>query len=366
MQVTTGWYKRMGERIWTPWFIKFIHSSGYFNIYTKFPHERALSVSHRDPGVNYGKTAGPDSQLLDASSIEDKFLEMPPLSNLKWYDFCFREVLPGRVVNTLDDLRSVLLSVQKQGTVRLVSILGAKDEIIKNMLCHFERLNIQNYIILGSHTDFLLGLARRGHPVIDADELLNNIRLQKSIRYRDSSAKLMKDVLLKAYIIKKCLEDGYNSWIVDANTLFVSSEMLHEFINPLDENFYMGRSSGFFFVRSSSSALTHLTDSLLNKVAATVDQVALAGETGSFVSILAKLLEQNRVRVNRVDETSFALKIGTGRVDQSSLDAGTRMVYWSAQMSFESIQKQLEELSLWVLDGDSSCKAVVCHKSQHR
>ncbi len=52
-QVTTGWYKKMGERIWTPWFIKFIHSRGYFNIYTNFLRERALSVSHRDAGVNY-------------------------------------------------------------------------------------------------------------------------------------------------------------------------------------------------------------------------------------------------------------------------------------------------------------------------
>jgi hypothetical protein len=27
------------------------------------------------------------------------------------------------------------------------------------------------------------------------------------------------------------------------------------------------------------------------------------------------------------------------------------------------IQKRLQELSLWVVDGDSSCSAVVCHQS---
>ncbi|THG10957.1 hypothetical protein TEA_000007 [Camellia sinensis var. sinensis] len=38
-------------------------------------------ISHRDAGVNYGKTAGPDSYLLD----EDfNLLEMHPLSKLKW------------------------------------------------------------------------------------------------------------------------------------------------------------------------------------------------------------------------------------------------------------------------------------------
>lgn len=76
--MTTGWYRKLGERIWTPWFIKFVHAHGYFNIYTNFLHERALSVSHRDAGVNYGKTAGPDSYLLDENSLDFNFLEMPP------------------------------------------------------------------------------------------------------------------------------------------------------------------------------------------------------------------------------------------------------------------------------------------------
>ncbi|XP_022731875.1 uncharacterized protein LOC111286256 isoform X2 [Durio zibethinus] len=122
--VTTGWYKKMGERIWTPWFIKFIHSRGYFNIYTKFLDEKSLSVSHRDVGVNYGKTAGPDSQLLGVNSLDNNFLEMKSLSTMKWYDFCFREVVPGRVVRNLNDLGSILPSVQTKQTVLLVSLFG--------------------------------------------------------------------------------------------------------------------------------------------------------------------------------------------------------------------------------------------------
>ena len=98
----------MGDRIWTPWFIKFIHARGYFNLYSHFSHETALSVSHRDAGVNYGKTAGPDSILIQESSPESNFLKLEPLSNLKWYDFCFREVLPDRVVNSVNELESVL------------------------------------------------------------------------------------------------------------------------------------------------------------------------------------------------------------------------------------------------------------------
>ena len=98
LQKTTGWYRKMGERIWTPWFIKFIHSRGYFNIYTNFLKERALSISHRDAGVNYGRSVGPDSTLLDGNNLDFNVWQLQPLKKLKWYDFCFAEILPGRFV----------------------------------------------------------------------------------------------------------------------------------------------------------------------------------------------------------------------------------------------------------------------------
>ncbi|XP_021641657.2 uncharacterized protein LOC110636309 isoform X2 [Hevea brasiliensis] len=359
--VTTGWYRRMGERIWTPWFIKFIHYSGYFNIYTNFGQERALSVSHRDAGVNYGKTAGPDSQLVDERSFDYNFLEMEPLSNLKWYDFCFREVLPGRVVRSVGDLESVLWSLQKQQTVLLVNIFGTSETITRNLLCHFESLNIQNYVIMGPHSDFLYDLARRGHPVIDSSQLLDDMRAQKVIRFQDSSTKLV-DVLVKAYVTKKCLEYKYDSWIVDTNILFVNNDLFHEFIKTCNYDFCAGKSLEIFFVRSSSSAQKIWTDGFLNKVAAAVGQASLPGESRNFVQFVEKLLQQTGARINRVDETSFGMKISANSVNQYSLEAA-KMVYWSMDMGLNLVQKPLEGLGMWALDGDSSCKAVVCHQS---
>ncbi|KAL3580198.1 hypothetical protein D5086_018033 [Populus alba] len=356
--VTNGWYKRIGERIWTPWFIKFIHSRGYFNIYTNFQHERALSVSHRDAGVNYGKTAGPDSQLLDGSSLDFNLLEMQPLSNLKWYDYCFREVLPGRVGRTLDEVGSILQTVQEDQSVLLVNIFGASDTITRNMLCHFERLNIRNYVLIGPGSDFLFDLARRGHPVIDADQFFNFHRAQKVMGFQHSSAGLMKNILVNAYVIKKCLENGYDSLIVDANMLFLSK--VQEFIDPTND-FYAGKSLGFFFVRSSSSA-QEIWAGLLKKVAATIGNVLFQGESTDFV-YLVKLLEQNGVRIHRVDEASVGIQIHAYTSNQSSVEAGKKMVYWFAGTGVDLIQKRLQELSLWVVDGDSSCSAVVCHQS---
>lgn len=363
--VTTGWYKKMGERIWTPWFIKFIHSRGYFNIYTNFLRERALSVSHRDAGVNYGKTAGPDSQLLDESSLDFNFLEMQPLSNLKWYDFCFREVIPGRVVRSIDELGSVLRTVQKQETIIFISLFGVSEVVTRNLICHFERLNIRNYIFIGPESEFLLDLSRRGHPVVNADKFLHSVRTYRSMTSQDSSAELIKEILVKAYVIKKCLEYRYNSWMVDGNMLSVSSELFLESIDPTYD-FYVGKSFELIYVRSSSSAAKIWVDDLMSKVAAMVDsftrKVSFSRDGNSFVYIAAKLLEQKGARMKRVDEIGFGLKINNN-VNQSSLGNGKKMVFWSAEIGMDLIQKRLQELGMWFVDSDTSCMAVVCHKS---
>ncbi|XP_022756134.1 uncharacterized protein LOC111303896 isoform X2 [Durio zibethinus] len=331
--VTTGWYKKMGERIWTPW----------------------------DVGVNYGKTAGPDSQLLDVNSLYSNFLEMKSLSSMKWYDFCFREVVPGRVVRNLNDLGSILPSVQTKGTVLLVSLFGVSEAVTRNLLCHFERLNLWNYILIGSGTGFLFDLARRGHPVIDADRFLSNIRLYKSVGMEEKNARFMKDILLKAFLVKKSLEFSYNTWVLDGNIVLVNNDLFLESIDSID-NFYAGESMDLFFVKNSPSALKIWADGFLYDVAAMVDKLSLPRESRNFVSVMAKLLEQKGVRVKRLDERSFGMKIGNQNLNQN-LETNKKVVYWSRELDMDSIQKRLQEFSLWVIDNDSSCAAVVCHQS---
>lgn len=324
--ISTGWYKKMGERIWSPWFIKFIHSRGYFNIYTKFPDEKSLSVSHRDAGVNYGKTAGPDSQLLDENSLDFDFPEMKSLSTMKKYDFCFREVVSGRIVWSLNDLGSILPSVQKKEAVLLVSLFGVSETVTRNLLCHFERLNIWNYIFIGPATDFLFHLAQGGHPVIDADGFLEDIKSFKSLRIQESNARLIKEILLKAYVVKK------------------------------------GESLDLFYVKNSPSAHKIWTHDFLHDVAAMGDKIALPSDTVNFASVMAKLVGQKGIRFKRIDEKSFGMKIGNQNLNQA-LETNKKVVYWFRELDMNSIQKHLQEMSLWVIDNDSSCRAVVCHNS---
>ncbi|PIN17469.1 hypothetical protein CDL12_09870 [Handroanthus impetiginosus] len=347
--VTTGWYKRIGEKIWTPWFIKFIHSHGYFNIYTNFGHEQALSVSHRDAGVNYGKTIGPDSYLLEENSFNFNLLELYPLNSLKWYDFCFREVLTNRIVKSSNDLRSILQSVQKNNSVVLVSLYRMSETVIRNMLCHFERLNIQNYLLMGPTSHFLLDLARRGHPVIDASEF------SESVNFQDSTVELMKEILVKAYVTKKCLELGYNTWLVDGNMLPSSTDSFFDSFGHAND-FYIGKTGRLFFVRSSTSAIKIWSDNFMYNIASLVE--TLRKEAVSHDSILfyaiERFLEKQKIKYSNIDDI---------HANGTLFEMKNKFIFWSSDTEMDIIQRQLVHLDLWVVDGDSSCTGVVCHPS---
>ncbi|KAK4441403.1 hypothetical protein Salat_0475200 [Sesamum alatum] len=362
--VTNGWYKKMGEKIWTPWFIKFIQSHGYFNIYTNFLHERALSISHRDAGVNYGKTAGPDSYLLDENSIDSNFLELYPLSSLKWYDFCFREVLANKIVRSSNDLGSVLQSVQQNNTVVLVSLYRVSETIVRNMLCQFERLNIRNYILVGPTSHFLLDLARRGHPVIDASQFSDFSQLAKSINVQDSTVELIKEILVKVYATRKSLELGYSTWLLEGNMLPVSRDSCFDSFGQSND-FYIGKTTGLFFVRSSSSTLKIWADHFLYDVASLVDTLRKqsGSNDGMIISAVEKLLEKQKVAFKNIDDMQLGLDVSTIRANLTSSQMKNKFIFWSSGTELDIIQRQLVLLDFWVVDSDSSCTAVVCHRS---
>ncbi|CAI9781322.1 unnamed protein product [Fraxinus pennsylvanica] len=362
--VTNGWYKKMGERIWTPWFIKFIHSHGYFNFYTNFLQERALSVSHRDAGVNYGKTAGPDSYLMDANSNDFNSLKLHPLSDLKWYDFCFREVYTNRIVRTPDELRSVLLSVQKNDTVIVISLYRVSETIIRNFLCHIERLNIRNYIFIGPTSHFLLDIARRGHPVIDADLFYDISELAKSFKFQKSMAELIKEILVEAFVTKRCLELGYSTWLLDANMIPLASDL---FVNSFDQtnDFVIGKSYRLLFVRSSSPVLKIWVEDFIHEAATLVNtwRKDPVPRDSSFFYAVEKLLRQKSIKYKSMDETQLGFDINIAEANQTSPGSVKKFAFWSSETELDIIQRQLVQLRLWVVDDESSCTAVVCHPS---
>ncbi|KAL0736042.1 hypothetical protein Bca4012_012252 [Brassica carinata] len=355
--VTNGWYKRIGERIWTPWFIKFIHSRGYFNIYTNFANERALSVSHRDAGVNYGKSVGPDSQLLNKSSIGSDFLKIrQPLSNLKWYDYCFSEVVPGRVVKNLNELGTILPSVQRERNVILVSLFAADKMFIRNLLCHFEKLGTRNHIFIGPSSELFYDLSRRGHPVIDADMFLD-----KLVKSKTSYSNSAKEVVGNAYVVMKCLELGYSTWFFSSNALLVDKGPLLDRISS-EHDFYIGESSGVLIVKSSSVTQKLWSNELLHSIVSSATKNPSPKQGLDFIHLVKELVERNGKMTKTVETMSIAENTNANSVNQS-LGDGKPVACWSPEVDSSIIQTKLAELNLWLIDDDLSCKAVICHSS---
>lgn len=342
----------MGDKIWTPWFIKFIHARGYFNIYTNFLHESALSVSHRDAGVNYGRTAGPDSNLIQEGFLENQNLKLEPLRNLKWYDFCFREVVPDRIVKSVHELEPVLKSTQKTNALVLVSIYQTSKMFTQNLLCHFERLDVHNYILMGPESDFLLDLSRRGHPVINLDGFFNSLKEYKSI-------KSDKEIIAKAYVIKKALEMKYDTWVLDLDMLPVKADFFLESVKfDSTVDFYVGKSLGLLFAKSSGSRVW--TDSFVKEMA------QIAGpkvRKNGFGFLAEELFETKGVKLQRVYEAQFSVEIDAGNDNGILLKNDTKFAFWSSATGVSLVQSRLESLGLWIIDTESHCKAVICHSS---
>ncbi|XP_062196837.1 uncharacterized protein LOC133899781 [Phragmites australis] len=358
---TTGWYKKMGERIWTPWFIKFIHSRGYFNIYTNFLKERALSVSHRDAGVNYGKSVGPDSTLLDGKNLDFNIWEMQPLKKLKWYDFCFHEVLPGRVVRKLSELGSVLKSVQLKGTVVLISLYSIDQRFARNLICHLDKAGMQNYIFLGDNSEFLDDLAHRGYPVIDAIEFFHSIKMSSFICSDD----IIKETLVTSYVIKSCLDLGYNLWVLNGNMISLGSKL----IKPSDQSFeyFTAEYVGLMFIRSSLSSKKAWNELIMLRVKAmcTSGDFSASFKQKNSVRILTELLGNSAgVRLGKLNEGMRVIELGPNTSNRSTSEGQSNVIFWSRSMSSDSVQRQLENMDLWLIDSDSSCSAVVCHQKQ--
>lgn len=360
---TTGWYKKMGERIWTPWFVKFVHSRGYFNIYTNFLKERALSISHRDAGVNYGRSVGPDSTLLDGNNVDFNIWQLQPLKELKWYDFCFAEILPGRAVRKLSELGYVLKSVQQENNVVLISLYSVEQRIVRNLICHLEKAGTQNYIFLGDNSEFLDDLAHRGHAVIDATKLLRSIKMSSSI----SSDGFVMEILAKAYVIQHCLDVGYSLWVLDANVISLGSKLAEPSDQSVD--FFTAESVDLMFIRSSQGSRKTWNERIISRLADSVmssrsDFVASPKHV-NFVHMLTEVLENNGgVRLGKLNEGIMVMELGPNMSNRSLSDGQSKMLFWPHNMASDSVQRQLRNVNLWLIDSDSSCSAVVCCQKQ--
>jgi hypothetical protein len=359
LQKTTGWYKKMGERIWTPWFIKFVHSHGYFNVYTNFLKERALSVSHRDAGVNYGKSAGPDSTLLDGKNLDFNIWDLQPLKKLNWYDFCFNKVFPGRLVRNLNGVGSVLKSVQVKSTVVLINLYSIEQNFARNLICHLDKIGMRNYIFVGDNSEFLEELAHRGYPVVDATEFYQSIKMSSFM----GTDEIVKETLVTSYVIKSCLDLGYNLWVLNGNMISLGSKLME----PSDKSveFFTAEYVGLMFIRGSVDSKRAWNELIMSrlKTMCTSSDFSASLKQKNYVGLLTEVLESNAgVRLGKLNEAMRAIELGPNTLNGSISEGQSNVLFWPNSMPSDSVQRQLQNMDLWLIDSDSSCSAVFCHQ----
>lgn len=81
----------------------------------------------------------------------------------------------------------------------------------------------------------------------------------------------------------------------------------------------------------------------------------------SFVNIMVTLLQSKGLKIQSLDEASYSVGTVAKLINQSSL-GDKKKVSWPSETCLDILKKQLEELGLWMLDDDFSCKVVVYHR----
>ncbi|XP_024517788.1 uncharacterized protein LOC9636351 [Selaginella moellendorffii] len=334
--VTTDWYKKLGNNIWTPWFLKFVHSHGYFNVYTNFLRGRALSVSHRTRGVNYHKDAGPDSKLIKRHGTPDiDMWEIPALSTLKWYDYCFHQVFRNRLLNGFKHLEALLSDIHSENEVILVNSVGVDDGLVRNWLCQMAVLRTKNYLLLGRDYNTSSELARRGHPVLLTDETPGGDEEKEDDHGTIYSIRAMQQIIAMGYSVWFARPDvTWPSHPLSSSNTSVDEEILAVLVG---KSFH----SGLFFARSCD-------------------------KTKLFMKTLEELLREKKFSLGMaLWSGAGSVKIGAPAETLVSKNwtapAGARILLRPESSREKNGTKQaLEAAGLWLVDEELACKQVIC------
>ena len=96
------WWANKTHKVWSQWYIRFAYEKGWYNVYTNFPSDPALSGASfdsnrtslvgnfREAGDNFNHTKGMMNPIVHTLTAD--MMRMPPLSQLPLFDFHFNRV----------------------------------------------------------------------------------------------------------------------------------------------------------------------------------------------------------------------------------------------------------------------------------
>lgn len=355
--ITTGWYHRSKERIWTPWFIKFAHCKGYYNLYTHFPNEQALSVSYRDKGVNTKTGAGPDSNLIGNGSLSEMhFWEMKPLTRLKRYDFCFREVIQGRLIKNAKDVYNIAPFLRVNGIVILVNAVGFSEEVTRNWLCHFSKLGIRNYVLLLQDHKLEQDLLRRGHAVMHVFPQL----LEKGFGQQNQH---IQNFLGIAQAVTWVLQADCNVWMTRVDTLWAANPFPRIKVENTDVLGFaagIGISTELLYIKCSKGTLS-LWRNIFKDLSFSTESLTRfrSFKLDEYSNVEALLIGQLVSRgALQVKTLPLTLKADIFTLHQNQIELPTALL--TGIPINESYISVIRSLGWWMLDSELSCTGIYC------
>ncbi|KAL2651335.1 hypothetical protein R1flu_019463 [Riccia fluitans] len=343
--LTTDWYREHGEKMWTPWFVKFVHSRGYYSLYTNFLKDRVLSVSHRSESPKTKIYAGCDSDLIGPNSTFDlEIFHMAPMKTIKRYDFCFKEVMAGRFANNSENFPQVLRPVHKNKVVLMLSTLGVPESLVRNWVCTLRKLGVTNYLFFGEDVTLLQDLARRGHA---------SLQFEFSERLKGDSEKEVDAVLT-------VLKLGYNVWFARTDMIWAGNPLS---LFDLERSDMIGTANpklNLFYVKSTQETIDAWSffHKQLSKVVEEGSRLLNFGTARE--AFVQKCDSEKKIRVAPLDKVVFlsAEKL-TALPAAGGVEQAGQVVLFN-QLTSRELARKATQLLLWNLDDDLACTSVIC------
>ncbi|CAI5984355.1 unnamed protein product [Closterium sp. NIES-65] len=179
---TTQWFRDKGNRRWSPWAIKWAHSTAMLSLYPPlpanlslaFPLKRAAPPSDAPlvpllPGMGAGAGGGIGGSGGGGGEggVEGAvraWMEgpLPSMARVRRFDLCARELPHLPVGHSLPDLHSLLSAVAQDKRVSLVVVpTGGRDEV-NNWLCHLDGSSLRSFVLIVPHASLAAELSARG------------------------------------------------------------------------------------------------------------------------------------------------------------------------------------------------------------
>ena len=136
--LSNDWWANKTHKVWSQWYIRFAYEKGWYNVYTNFPAEPALSSSSfdsnrtsfvgnfREAGDNFNHTKGMMNPIVQTLTAD--MMSMPPLTQLPLFDFHFNRVHDPAMLSLRNAVYNEQFIPQCWTMREFISVKKAKEE----------------------------------------------------------------------------------------------------------------------------------------------------------------------------------------------------------------------------------------------